>query len=465
MEAPQAYRWIVATPRPTLPPVHRCASPVPDRSQPEGRSAAERVNTSRYGAKSAPAACRWQADCCARAQVPTSTKLSQPLLCMALAIPLLSAGIASGADSAGPPERLRGMVVDAGGRPVCGARISAPGLRGDPVAVSDERGRFELPEPAALPVEIRVTAAGYMEKAIALTASDPARVVLTPIGFADEVTVTAARSPERVRDTPASVVSVSSADLELAPQTAVDAVLRQVPGFTLFRRSDSRTANPTTQGPSLRGVGGSGASRALVLDDGVPLNDPFGGWVSWGRIVESGVDRVEIVRGGSSDRYGAPALSGVIQLVPRDPAASAVSAEASYGSESTGDVQAFASATSGPWSGRVAAEGFRTGGFVVVAPAEAGIVDVPANSRRASADATVERQDEAVRLLVRGGYFDDDRGNGTPLQVNDTRLWQISAGADGTPAASQTYSGHVYGVRRRITRPSLRSVRIARPRR
>ena len=60
-------------------------------------------------------------------------------------------------------------------------------------------------------------------------------------------------------------------------------MLRQVPGFSLFRRTTSRAANPTTQGVSLRGLGASGASRALVLSDGFPLNDPFGGWVYWDR--------------------------------------------------------------------------------------------------------------------------------------------------------------------------------------
>jgi outer membrane receptor protein involved in Fe transport len=328
--------------------------------------------------------------------------------------------------------------------PIPGARVRAP-ASGREIA-SDERGRFEIDRPGPPPVELAVSAAGYSERTVTVTGREAIRVVLTPLAFADEVTVTASRAPERVRDTPASVVAISSSDLELAAPTAVDAVLRQVPGFTLFRRADSRTANPTTQGASLRGVGGSGASRALVLDDGVPLNDPFGGWISWGRIVESGVDRVEVVRGGSSDRYGAPAMSGVIQVVPRDPVGTALAAEASYGSASTGDAQAFAAASRGPWSARVSAEGFRTDGFVIVAPEERGIVDVPADSRHTAADASVEYGEEPARLFLRGGYYDEDRGNGTPLQVNDTRLWQLVAGADGNVGRDQTYSARVYGL-------------------
>ena len=64
----------------------------------------------------------------------------------------------------------------------------------------------------------------------------------------------------------------------------LDDQLRSVPGFSLFRRTSSRVANPTTQGVTLRGMSASGASRTLVLADGVPLNDPFGAWVYWDRV-------------------------------------------------------------------------------------------------------------------------------------------------------------------------------------
>jgi len=72
------------------------------------------------------------------------------------------------------------------------------------------------------------------------------------------------------------------------------------PGFSLFRRSGSRTANPTSQGVSLRGLGASGASRAVVLADGIPLNDPFGGWVYWDRVPRVSVAEVEVLRGSAS---------------------------------------------------------------------------------------------------------------------------------------------------------------------
>src|ERR1051326_1703004 len=114
---------------------------------------------------------------------------------------------------------------------------------------------------------------------------------------ADAITVTATRTETRLADTPASVVVLDKKTIDDSPSMTIDATLRQVPGFTLFRRAGSRRANPTSQGVSLRGVGASGASRALVLDDGIPLNDAFGGWVYWGRVPRVLLERVEVLRG------------------------------------------------------------------------------------------------------------------------------------------------------------------------
>src|SRR5713226_10440077 len=120
----------------------------------------------------------------------------------------------------------------------------------------------------------------------------------------DTITVTATRTPMRLSDTAASVVVMSRETIAASAAPTVDDALRQVPGFALFRRSGSRTANPTSQGVSLRGLGASGASRAIVLADGVPLNDPFGGWVYWDRVPHELVTQVEVLRGGASHLYG-----------------------------------------------------------------------------------------------------------------------------------------------------------------
>ncbi len=241
--------------------------------------------------------------------------------------------------------------------------------------------------------------------------------------------MTATRTETRVADTPASVVVLSRDVIATTAAATLDDALRQVPGFTLFRRTGSRVANPTTQGLSLRGIGPSGASRALVIEDGVPLNDPFGGWVYWGRVPRPAVERVEVVRGGGSELYGSSAMGGVVQFIRRRPRQGAVSAEISGGSQSSGNASLFASAAKDVWRGAVSLDLFDTGGYTLVAPEDRGPVDRAADSSHRAIDVTAARHS----LFLRLSHYDEERNNGTPLQVNDTTIRQLSAGA-GIPA-------------------------------
>lgn len=241
----------------------------------------------------------------------------------------------------------------------------------------------------------------------------------------ETITVTATRTETRVADTPASVVVLSRESIETAAAPTLDEALRQVAGFTLFRRTGSRVANPTSQGVTLRGVGASGASRALVLDDGVPLNDPFGGWIYWGRVPRASLDRVEVLRGGASDLYGSSAMGGVIQFVRRKSAALTV--DASAGSQETGAASAFVAGE----NGSIAVDLLTTGGYVLVRPEQRGAVDVEADSQHAAIDATLRRGS----AFVRGSYYAESRQNGTRLQENETTNRQVAIGGDWNVAA------------------------------
>ncbi|HEX2253222.1 MAG TPA: TonB-dependent receptor [Thermoanaerobaculia bacterium] len=257
----------------------------------------------------------------------------------------------------------------------------------------------------------------------------------------DEITVTASRVETPSARAAAAVTVVDAGELDASAALTLDDTLQQVPGFTLFRRSGSRTANPTTQGASLRGVGGSAASRALVLADGVPLNDPFGGWVAWGRVPRAALARVEVVRGGASDLYGSSALVGVVHLLRREPVdAGAVEVQASAGELGTASLGTWASLGRGAWDGSVAADLLTTEGHVPVAPAERGAADAPAGVEHLAAEGTIGwsplRSDGggAPRLFLRAGFFDEERTNGTRLQDNDTVARDVTLGADGALA-------------------------------
>lgn len=272
-----------------------------------------------------------------------------------------------------------------------------------------------------------------MGYALAFLVVLPLLVESAPVAtVAEEVTVTATRTERRLGDTAASVAVLSSTVLEATAAGTIDDALRQVPGFSLFRRSGSRFANPTTQGVSLRGLGASGASRALVLADGLPLNDPFGGWIYWGRVPRAALARIEVLRGAGSDLYGSGALGGVVQLLTRPPSQRALAVEASYGERDTPEASLFVARNHGPWAASLAAESFRTGGYVPIEPGARGRVDVAASSGHSAADLTLERQlGQEARFFLRGSWFDEERENGTRLQVNDTTIRQASAGFDG----------------------------------
>jgi outer membrane receptor protein involved in Fe transport len=246
----------------------------------------------------------------------------------------------------------------------------------------------------------------------------------------DPVVITPGRIQQSAGEAPASVTVIPAEDIERSPSQTVDDLLRQVPSFSLFRRSSSLVTHPTAQGVSLRGVGPSGASRALVLVDGVPVNDPFGGWVPWSRIPMLSIGQIEVVRGGGSAVWGSGALGGVIQILTRRPRERGLAFDVSHGSYDTTNVDLLVTEARGPL--RVSLEGnwFETGGFKIVKDSDRGPIDIDADSQhgvfngRVEVDVTPE-----LTLFVSGAYFDEDRQNGTRLQLNDIVATSVATGA------------------------------------
>jgi len=104
-----------------------------------------------------------------------------------------------------------------------------------------------------------------------------------------------------------------------SPSGRIEDVLRNVAGFQQFRRSDSRSSNPSAQGVTLRALGGNATSRALVLLDGVPLADPFFGYIPLSAIAPETLGSIRVTRGGGSGPFGAGALAGTIELESAEP--------------------------------------------------------------------------------------------------------------------------------------------------
>jgi iron complex outermembrane receptor protein len=262
-----------------------------------------------------------------------------------------------------------------------------------------------------------------------LAVSPPAADSQAPQAFGDTLVVTASRAPERLTDAVAPTSVLTREDLAHSPDLTLDDQLRQIPGFSLLRRSSSLTAHPTSQGVSLRGLGPSGASRTLVLFDGMPLNDPFGGWVYWNRLPLASLESVEVARGSLSQIYGSAAMGGVIQLLPRPPRPGTLEVTARGGERQTGDVEVFAAdaPASGRWGYTLSGRLFDTDGFYILSPQDRGAVDRPATTDFGTLFGRVEMGPYHVGINA----FHEVRGNGTALQTNDTSLQSLDAGWSG----------------------------------
>ncbi len=235
------------------------------------------------------------------------------------------------------------------------------------------------------------------------------------------VTVNATLSTE----TPASVDVLGKQRIEEISGIELDDRLRQVPGFSLFRRSSSVVANPTTQGVSLRATGSSGASRTLLLWDGIPLNDPFGGWVYWDRIDPGYLDRVEIDRGASTSVFGDKAMGGTISLFSSPEQPQHLFADYFGGNKNTHDISAAYSNLWGAWGLSVHSRNFTTDGYYITPDYARGTVDTRANLQFASGDIRIDYLGASDRLSIHFDVLAETRNNGTVLTHNSTGLGTI----------------------------------------
>jgi outer membrane receptor protein involved in Fe transport len=365
----------------------------------------------------------------------------------------LAIALMLGAQPAGAPA---GTVADVSGAPIAGAEVSlespaAGDAAGVVRATTSADGSFTydgLTKPGAYVLSVRMPGFATVRMPLTVPAA-PVRIVMLPASISETVTVTASRSAARENDQTIATTVLTTGDLLSAAALGVDDALRSVPGFSLFRRSSSRVANPTTQGVTLRSLSASGASRTLVLADGVPLNDPFGGWVYWNRVPQAVIDRVEVVRGPAGDLYGADAAGGVIQVVTVAPAFSALRASMEGGSLGTGRVSGSGSLRRGRWSGLAAGEWLTVDGYIPLAPefrrpydtragveAETGLVGLDIHGTPAW---------PAFHAAVRGTVFSEHRKNGTSNATNATALRRLAASVDGGELAGGVWQAQAYG--------------------
>ncbi|MEI6713539.1 MAG: TonB-dependent receptor [Verrucomicrobiota bacterium] len=225
---------------------------------------------------------------------------------------------------------------------------------------------------------------------------------------------------------------ITSKDLLQLPQRSLDGILRSVPGFRLYRRTDSLTSHPTSQGVSLGNVGPNGASRALVLLDGVPVNDPFGGWVPWSRFAPVTLSSVAVTPNGSPDNLRPGMPGGTISIESRMLTdAPFVLLEAATGNFLTQHFSGAFAQDGNHGTTRLfgSVQEFEYSGYRLIPEEQKGQVDVRAFTRAYSMDAGLRQRLSPTsdwNVTLRGQYWREQRGNGTQLANNRSEARDFS---------------------------------------
>ncbi len=272
----------------------------------------------------------------------------------------------------------------------------------------------------------------------------PARAQAAP--RAEELTITANRLSPAVSERLHNTTVIDRGALEQSGGARLDEILQQVPGFGLFRRQSSRASHPTTQGISLRGLGPSGAGRTLILLDGVPQNDPFGGWVDWSRLSPDALDSLTITRGGGAGAWGNSAMAGVVRLYRR------------AGGESGGGVRVRGDSFGG-YDGSAtfrggsevqvfgAAQAHGGDGPYLIADGQRGAADVRTNNRGAWAELGANFSASGTDFTAAANYSEDRLINGIDIARSRTKIGEFSLGAAHDGAGGTAWEAHAY-VRR-----------------
>ncbi len=249
---------------------------------------------------------------------------------------------------------------------------------------------------------------------------DPRRVVpdkLNPLMRVPiEIIVQGQPLPDATGDVAYSITTIDTDRITATASNRIEDALKDIAGLTQFRRSDARSANATSQGATLRGLGGNASSRALLVLDGVPQTDPFGGWVTWPAFAANRIQRIRVTRGGGTGTLGPGALAGTIEF---DSILSDSSASLFLGSRDAVDASAVIGGKLGSGHGFIGANYTRGDGFIPIAEGQRGPADRASPYEQASVSArAVAPLSASTELQASLLAFTDRRERGTILSGN-----------------------------------------------
>lgn len=232
-------------------------------------------------------------------------------------------------------------------------------------------------------------------------------VQATPV----EIVVTG-RGLEETAASPAyGSVNIPRERLTSTASNRLEDALADVAGLQAFRRSDSRSSNPSAQGLTLRALGGNATSRTLVLLDGVPVADPFFGYIPLSSLAPERLASATVTRGAGSGAFGAGGVAGTIELFSAGPDERArINGQFAGGSREATEFAVGAAPSLGSGFATFDARWDRGNGFWTTPKGQRVPASVPAAYNARSANVRfVTALGGANELQLHGLLFRDDR--------------------------------------------------------
>ena len=260
-----------------------------------------------------------------------------------------------------------------------------------------------------------------------------------------EILISETRTPQLAHQLAGTVTLIPREQIDRSPYPGghqIDDLLRSVPDVQPSLLS-SRYNHPTAQAVSLRGLG---TRRSLVLLDGVPLNDGFGGWINWG-LVPDRVQRIEVVPGGASSLWGTWAMGGVIHIIT-EPAAtgSGGKLESQAGNRDTYTQALSVHTGTDRLNLTLGYRWYHSNGYITVPSYQRGPIDRTDDSRHEHFSGAVSTAlDWRTTLTLNGTLFREDRSFGTPQSLATRTIGMLSLGLTGEPLQGQRYEAKIFG--------------------
>ena len=237
------------------------------------------------------------------------------------------------------------------------------------------------------------------------------------VAWSERIVVTATRSDQTAAQVPLHALVVDKDEIDADPGDGIADLLRTVPSFNWQGDSTIITSTPLDGGITFRGLGGQARGRALMMVDGMPVNEPFGTWVVMSRLPRGTVERVEILPGGTGI-WGNFSMTGTVNLITRSPSANSFSGNLRAGNKSTVMGTLGYSDRGERWSGSLFGDALDTDGHFKVAPENLGPIAVPISKDVVLVNGNVHRTlGDRGLVRVTGTFFEEEAIDTTPLSV------------------------------------------------